>query len=103
MTPQEMYAKENLDEPELIPLGGEWAYAVSVIGDGGEKSVRIAKGKIKGSFYRDKQTAKMVLKPNDKMNPITMPNRINIKRLSEWSNLQAPVLKRLQVLEASRT
>jgi len=104
MTPAEKYAKENVEQPELIPLGGKWAYAVSIVTDASEeKSVRIAKGTIVGGFYRDKQTQKMVLKPDDPMRPIKMQNKINIKRLSDWSSLQAPVIKRLQAIEASKT
>src|SRR5687767_11566794 len=30
-SPQEKYATENLEEPELIPLGGKWAYSVALI------------------------------------------------------------------------
>ena len=102
-TPAEKYAKENIEEPELIALGGKWAYAISVVtSEGGEKSVRIAKGQIKGSYYRDKLTDKMVLKPNDKMAPISLVNKINIKRMSEWDQLQGPVVSRLQAIEAPR-
>src|SRR5438132_14004225 len=48
-TPQEKYATENLEKPELIPLGGKWAYSIALITDPkGQKEVRIAKGQIIG-------------------------------------------------------
>jgi hypothetical protein len=101
-TPAEKYAKENVDVPDLLPLGGKWAYAVSIITDlSGEKEVRIAKGTIIGGFYRDRQTHEMVLKPDDPMRPIKQQNKINIKRVSDWTRLQAPVIKRLQALEST--
>jgi hypothetical protein len=94
--------KENIENPELIALGGEWAYSVAITDDGTSKSVRIAKGKIKGEFYRNHSTGEMVLNPEDPMNPISLVNKINIKRLSEWEKLQVPVLTRLKAIEESR-
>jgi hypothetical protein len=100
---REDFGKQNIEAPELIPLGGEWAYSVGFVTDaGGEKSVRIAKGKIRGGFYRDKRTNEMVLTSDDPMNPISLVNHINIKRLSEWENLQVPVMKRLKGLDSSK-
>jgi hypothetical protein len=69
--PEIKYAKERLEAPELIALGGKWAYSVGLVSDETSKSMRIAKGTIKGAFYRDKQTNEMVLKPDDKMHPIS--------------------------------
>jgi len=102
VSPAVKYARENVEEPILIALGGKWAYAIAIVSDDGGRAVRIAKGTIKGSWYRDKQTNEMILKPNDKMDPITLVNKINVKRLSEWNNLQAPVMSRLQAIESSR-
>jgi len=100
-SPADKYSRENIEEPKLIPLGGQWAYSVSIVVDErGEKAVRIAKGQIKGGYYRDKETGQMVLKPNDPMNPISLVNKINIKKLSEWNSLQSPVIDRLQAMEA---
>jgi hypothetical protein len=101
--PSEKYARENVETPELIPLGGEWAYSVALVSDEkSDKAVRIAKGKIRGGFYRDKTTKEMVLQPDDPRNPISLVNKINIKRLAEWDKLQAPVLKRLRAIEEAR-
>jgi hypothetical protein len=102
-TVQKKYSRENIEVPELIPLGGEWAYSIALVSDKrNEKAVRIAKGKIIGNFFRDKKTGKMNLKPDDPRNPISLVNKINIKRLSEWDKLQSPVLKRLRALEEVR-
>jgi hypothetical protein len=99
-TPREKYARENLEKPELIPLGGKWAYSIALTTDqSGNKEVRIAKGQIKGNFYRDRTTKEMVLTPDDPMNPISQVNKINIKRLVEWEKLQGPVISRLRVLD----
>lgn len=101
-TAREEFGKQNIEAPELIPLGGEWAYSVGFVTDAnGEKSLRIGKGKIRGGFYRDKKTNQMVLTPDDPMNPISLANHINIKRLSDWESLQLPVMRRLNVLASS--
>ena len=100
--PEIKYAKERLEAPELIALGGKWAYSVGLVSDETSKSVRIAKGTIKGAFYRDKQTNEMVLKPDDKMHPISEVNKINVKGLDEWSRLQKPVTERLKLIEESK-
>jgi hypothetical protein len=103
-SPKEKYAKENLEAPKLIPLGGKWAYSIALIADqSGQKEVRIAKGQIKGNFYRDKKTNEMVITPDDPMNPISQINKINIKRLSEWEKLQEPVISRLSVLDENKS
>jgi hypothetical protein len=94
------YSKEFMENPELIPLGGKWAFAVGITTDeSGEKAVRISKGKIKGGFYRDKIANKMVLTPDDPKDPISQVSRINIKSFENWSNLQEPVIKRLRFIE----
>ncbi len=98
----EFHRKENLEAPELIALGGQWAYSVALMADDSGKSVRIAKGKIRGNYYRDHATGEMVLQPDDPMNPISLVNKINIKRLSEWEKLQTPVVVRLTAIEESR-
>jgi hypothetical protein len=99
----EKFARENIETPELISLGGEWAYSVALVRDDrNEKAVRIAKGKIIGTCYRNKTTNEMVLEPNNPKDPISLVNKINIKRLSEWDKLQSPVLKRLRALEEAK-
>ena len=101
--PEKKYARENVETPELIPLGGQWAYSVAFVSDmNGDKAVRIAKGTIKGAFYRDKVSGKMVLNADDPKDPISLASKINIKRLSEWESLQQPVWKRLKALEAAK-
>jgi hypothetical protein len=100
--PRSQYARENLEAPVLMPLGGEWTYSVALTEDSsGGKSVQICKGKILGNFHKDQSTGKMILKPDDPMNPITKANKINIKRLAEWAGLQKPVLTRLKALEST--
>lgn len=97
---KEKYSKKNLEKPELIPLGGKWAYSVALVRDWNNNTcVRIAKGQIRGNFYRDKESGEMVLTPDDPMNPISLVNKINIKRFSEWDKLQKLVLIRLHALE----
>jgi len=100
--PEVKYAKDRLEAPELISLGGKWVYSVGIVGDQNEKMVRIAKGTIKGSWYRDKQTDKMVLKPDDKLHPISEVNKINIKSVGEWTMLQPLVLGRLNAIEEGK-
>jgi hypothetical protein len=101
--PTKKFARENVDKPDLISLGGKWLYAVSVVSDEqGGKAVRIAKGQILGNWRRNKDTREMEYFPNDPMNPITLPSKINIKTLDEWNRLQTPVVGRLQVLEETK-
>jgi len=102
-SPAVKHRKENVEPPVLIPLGGKWAYSVSmVVDEGGDKAVRIAKGPVVGAYYRDKATNQMQLHPNDSMNPIRLVSKINIKTLSEWHNLQVPVTARLEAIEGAR-
>lgn len=99
--PSVKYAKDRLEAPQLIALGGKWAYSVGIVSDDNGKSVRIAKGPLKGAFYRDKSTGDMVLKPDDEMHPISEVNKINIKGSEEWGQLQLPVAQRLKLIEES--
>jgi hypothetical protein len=100
--PANKYSKERLEAPQLISLGGKWAYSVGIVGDvGGERSVRVAKGVLKGTYYRDKQSGNMVLKPDDEMHPISEPNKINIKSMDEWNQLVVLVTQRLKLIEVS--
>ena len=97
------YSRENLEPPLLLPLGGEWTYSVALTEDAsGGKSVQICKGKIIGDFRKNPETGKVVLTPNDPLNPITKVNKINIKRLEEWAELQRPVASRLKELKNAR-
>ena len=94
------YKRENIEVPFLIPLGGKWAYSVSIVtNQSGRLSVRVSKGTIKGGFYRNKKTDEMVLTPDDPMNPISQVVHINVDRLSDWERLQAPVIQRLRQIE----
>lgn len=98
------YKRENVDTPFLIPLGGRWAYSVSVVtNQSGHLAVRVSKGRIKGGFYRDKRTNEMVLTPDDPQNPISQAVHINIDRLKDWERLQAPVIQRLRQIEQEAT
>jgi hypothetical protein len=102
-TPKEKFARENVDQPELIEIGGKWLYAVSVVtSEQGGKAVRIAKGPIKGNWRRNKATGDMEYYPDDPMNPIALVNKVNIKTLDEWNRLQGPVITRLQVLQETK-
>jgi hypothetical protein len=101
--PTKKYARENVDQPDLISLGGKWLYAVSVVSDEqGGKAVRIAKGQILGNWRKNKETHEMEYFPNDPMNPISLSNKINIKTLDEWNRLQPAVVSRLQVLQETK-
>lgn len=100
---QSKFSKENLEPPQLIPLGGKWAYSVAlVVDESGDKSVRIAKGTIVGGRYFDKETNEYKLKPDDPMKPIKQIGRINVKSLSEWTAIYPLVLPRLQQIEKEK-
>lgn len=97
------YAQDNIEAPVLIPLGGEWAFSVSFVENKyGGRQVRVGKGKIIGGYYRDRKTNEMILRPDDPMKPITLPNKLNVKRLEDWNKLQQHVVARLQALEKSQ-
>ena len=98
-SPSEDYAQQNVETPVLIPLGGEWAFSVSIVQNKyGNRQVRIGKGKIVGGYYRDRKTNQMVLRPDDPLNPISLPNKLNVKSVEDWNRLQVPVMVRLRAL-----
>ncbi len=96
--PEEKYAKNRLEAPELKSLGGKWFYSVGIVSDSNGKMVRIAKGPIKGSWYRDRQTEEMVANPDDPLHPISEVNKVNIKGAEEWTWLHSKVMQRLQAI-----
>lgn len=101
--PDERFAGQFLEEPELIMTGDNWAYAVVITANfRGNKSVRIAKGAIKGNYYNDPKTGKAVPKPNDPMDPIKQQGHLNVYSLQEWESLQGPVVTRLNALRVSK-
>jgi len=99
MTNKEKYGTVWKEPPDLIPIGGRWVYAVGIIQDKrtGSLRVRVAKGKIKGYTKRnDRGELEVHAKnPND---PITQPNRLNIKNLKEWETINPFVKKWLEQL-----
>lgn len=89
-------AWENYD---LIKLGGFWAIAVGIIKDNmGIKKVRIAKGKVKGKVFKDEK-GKIQYEFDDKNDPITQVNRLNIKTAEEWEKIKKLVDKRIKELK----
>ena len=88
--------KEN---PDLIPIGGRWVYAIGIVQDKrtGNLRVRIAKGRIKGYTKRNER-GELEVHPQNPNDPITQPNRLNIKTLKEWETLNPYVKKWLEQL-----
>jgi hypothetical protein len=82
------------EPPDLIPIGGQWLYAIGIIQDEqtGSTRVRIAKGKVKGYVKRNEQ-GKLEAFPKDANDPITQPNRLNIKDQKEWEKIDQFVKK----------
>ena len=82
------------EPPDLIPIGGQWLYAVGIVQDKQTENirVRIAKGKIKGYTKRNEQ-GELEAHPKDAIDPITQPNRLNVKNLKEWNDIDKHVKK----------
>lgn len=84
---------------DTIILGGFWAYVIGIIEDKetGDRKIRIAKGKVKGKVHWEK--GKLVHEYNDKKDPITQVNRLNIKSRDEWEKIKKLVDKYVGELE----
>ena len=81
---------------ELIKLGGFWAIAIGTITDRmGIKKIRIAKGKVKGKVFKDDK-GNLQYEFDDKNDPITQVNRLNIKTAGEWEKIKKLVDKRIK-------
>jgi hypothetical protein len=82
------------EPPDIIPIGGQWLYAIGIVQDKqtGELRVRVAKGKIRGYIKRNDQGV-LEAHPKDPMDPLTQPNRLNIKSLREWEKIDQFVKK----------
>jgi len=101
--PGERFASQFLEEPVLIMTGDDWAYSVAIVANfKGNKSVRVAKGKIVGNYYTDPKTGEAVIRPNDPKNPIKQQSHLNVYSLQEWESLQEPVITRLNALRVSK-
>ena len=61
-----------------------------------ERKVRIAKGKVKGKVHRE--GGELVYKLENKKDPITQVNRLNIKNKEEWEKIKKLVDKYLAEL-----
>jgi len=84
---------------DIVPLGGFWAICVGIVTDSmGIKKVRIAKGKIRGRVWRDEK-GNIQYELDDKNNPISQVNRINIKSAPEWQEIKKLVDKSIKKLE----
>jgi len=82
-----------------IKLGGFWAYVIGIIEDKttGDRKVRISKGKVKGKVRREK--GELVYEYENKYDPITQVNRLNIKNKAEWEKIKQLVDKYIVELE----
>jgi hypothetical protein len=91
---KEKFGSSWKEPPDLIPIGGQWLYAVGIVLDKQTESirVRIAKGKIKGYTKRNAR-GDLEAHPKDAIDPISQPNRLNIKTLKEWNKIDELVKK----------
>lgn len=82
------------EPPDLVPIGGQWLYAVGIVLDlqAGTMRVRIAKGKAKGYVKRNERN-ELEVHPKDPIDPITQPNRLNVKNSTEWEKIDRLVRK----------
>jgi hypothetical protein len=96
---KEKYGTSWKEPPDLIPIGGQWLYAVGIIQDKNTsvRRVRVAKGKIKGYTKRE-ENGELKAYPKDASDPISQPNRINIKSIDEWNKIDRVVKKWLATI-----
>jgi len=91
------------EPPDLLPIGGKWVYAVGLVKEKGSDvlRLRIAKGPVKGYTKRN---PKGVLEafPDNPLDPLTQPNRLNLKTVEEWEQIAKLVKKWLSKLPAAR-
>lgn len=94
---------EWVEPPNLVPIGGQWLYAVGIVKDRFSDSfrLRIAKGKIKGFM---KRTPKGVLEafPDNPLDPVSQESRVNIKTAEEWQGILKAAEKWLSKISKSR-
>ena len=86
-------------EYDFIPLGGFWTVVVGIIEDNntGARKIRIAKGKVKGKVHRVGNKLEYIL--DNKEDPVTQINRLNIKKKSEWNRIKKSVEKHISKLD----
>jgi hypothetical protein len=91
------------EPPDLLPIGGKWVYAVGLVKEKGSEMLRlrIAKGPVKGYTKRNVKGALEVF-PNDPLDPIAQPNRLNLKTVEEWEQIVQLAKKWLSKLPAAR-
>lgn len=91
------------EPPDLLPIGGKWVYAVGLVKEKGSDMLRlrIAKGPVKGYTKRNPKGVLEVF-PNDPLDPIAQPNRLNLKTVEEWEQILRLVNKWLSKLPAAR-
>jgi len=101
MSKREEYGTFWLEKPDLIPIGGLWIYAIGLVQDRRTKTVRVrvAKGKVKG-YTRRNEKGELEIYPENLNDPITQPNRLNIKDFKEWESLTPYVKKWAAKLKA---
>ncbi len=92
------------EPPDLVPIGGQWLYAIGIVVDPqtGTMKVRIAKGKAKGYVKRN-EDKELEAHPKDPIDPITQPNRLNIKSSTEWEKIDRLVRKWLTKIPEKET
>ncbi len=85
------------EPPDLVPIGGQWLYAIGIVQDKqtGNIRVRIAKGKVKGYVKRNER-GELETHPKDPSDPISQPNRLNVKDPKEWEKIDQLVKKWLK-------
>jgi hypothetical protein len=90
----EVYGTVWLDKPDLIPIGGKWAYGVGLVQDKKTKTIRlrVVKGKVKG-YTRRNEKGELEIHSENPLDPISQPNRLNIKSFEEWKILTPLVEK----------
>ncbi|MFX1474386.1 MAG: hypothetical protein ACFFCO_02765 [Promethearchaeota archaeon] len=97
------YGTDWVEPPDLITIGGKWVYAVGLVKDRYSDSLRlrIAKGKVKGYTKRSEEGVLEAF-PEDPLDPVTQPNRLNIKTVQEWQDILKVVEKWLPKIPGSR-
>lgn len=85
--------ESNWEAYDLIKLGGFWAICIGMVVDStGIRKLRIAKGKIKGKVFKNEKK-EIQYELDDKNDPITQVNRLNIKSVEEWQEIKKLVDK----------
>jgi len=99
MSDERKYGAVWKQPPDLIPIGGQWVYAVGIVQDKrtGNLRVRVAKGKVKG-YTRRNDKGELEVHPKNPSDPITQPTRLNVKNLKEWETIDRLVKKWLPQL-----